>query len=105
MQPEDCCRKCDPGLLESHAEAVEEYLHAHQKLIRKRQAHHLPGLNLKKLPSDLMKLVLQKLLIWQHQMWDQHPFPLNQPNNITPEIILAEMDLASLASHIHIAST
>ncbi len=37
-------------------------------------------------------------------MWDQCSLSLNQPINITPEIILAETDLASLASHIHVAS-
>src|SRR5258708_10428325 len=105
MLPEACCKKCDPELLRSHIEAVEEYLHTHRKLIRKRQAHCLPGSNLKKLPSDLTKVALQKLLVWRHQMWDQRSLSLNQPINITPEIILVETDLASLASHIHVAST
>ena len=85
-------------------EAVKEYMHAHQKLIRKHQAHCLPGSNLKKLPSDLTKVALQKLLIWQYQMWDQCPFSFDKLNNLTPEVIIAEPDLTSLALHIHVAS-
>src|SRR5258708_6948418 len=105
MLPEACCKKCDPELLRSHIEAVEGDFDTPRKLIRERQAHCLPRSNLKKIPTELTKNAFQKILVWRHRMWGQQSLSLHPTVNITPEIILVETDLASLASHIHVAST
>src|SRR5258705_11927230 len=72
MLPKACCKKGNPKLLRSHIEAVKEDLHTHQKVKRELEAHRLPGSNLKKLPSDLTKATLPKLLVWQHQIGNQN---------------------------------
>src|SRR5258708_24125430 len=107
VKPKDCCEKCDPSLLESHREAIKEYMLSLTCTGPKRKllASRLPGSSFKRLPSDLTKCALQKLLIWCHQTWADCVLSLNDLNVTSPEIMLGETDLVAFVSCIHIIST
>ena len=66
---------------------------------------NVPGRSLPELTKDLKGKAYLGLVDWRHQIWRSIPFSFNEPNYLSPEIIVTNPDLLSLATNIHKATS
>ena len=64
-----------------------------------------PGKSFPEMSKDLKQRVYLKLVDWQHWIWWSRPFSWDEPNYLSPEIIITNPDLSSLATNLHKASS
>ena len=55
--------------------------------------------------KDLKQRVYLELIDWWHWIWQSRPFSWDEPNYLSPEIIVTNPDLSSLATNLHKASS
>ncbi len=55
--------------------------------------------------KELKGNVYLELIHWQHRIWRSRPFSFEEPNYISPEVIIMNSNLSNLASNLHKAST
>ena len=102
-----CSEHCDPGPLETHLAVVKDYMAvmAGRKPKKSKQVGHLPGENFRKAPNDLHNYVRGKLLSWREDVWRKRPFSFDSPDDISPEVIIGEGDIHTLAEWLYTIST
>ena len=107
LPPLRCCDKCNPETLDAHIQKVNTYqptpLYCQPK--PKRRVMNAPGRSFPEMTRELKEKVYTALVNWQHRIWRSRPFSMDESDYLSPEIIIMNSDLSSLATNIHKATT
>ena len=105
-KPLHCCDKCNLEILETHLQKVNTYQVTPQ-YCQPKQRHRVmntAGKSFPEMAKELKGKVYLELVDWQHRIWRSRPFSFDEPNYISPEVIVMDSDLSNLASNLHKAS-
>ena len=64
-----------------------------------------PGKSFPEMTKELKDQVYLELVNWWHQTWRLQPFLFDEPNYISPGILIMDSDLSNLASNLHKVSS
>ena len=102
-----CCDKCNPEVLNAHLRKVITYLPTppYCQPKQRRRMMNAPGKSFPEMMKELKHKVYLELVNWRHWTWRSRPFIFDEPNYISPEIIIINSDLLNLASNLHKVSS
>src|SRR5260370_5453283 len=103
LPPLPCCDKCNLKILDGHIHKANTYqpIPLYHQPKQKCQVMNAPSRSFPELTRELKDKVYLELIEWWHQIWRSRPFSLDESDYLSPEIIIINSNLSSLAVNIH----
>src|SRR5258708_9777390 len=91
-KPLCCCDKCNLEILETHLQKVNTYQVAPQYRQPKQRCRVMNAAvkSFPEMAKELKGKVYLELVDWQHRIWRSRPFSFDEPNYISPEVIVMD---------------